>query len=104
MAVMEMIEMTQDQGKGKDEDKPSDLLGDRLIKPPEVALMLGVHKATVVEWLRNGTLPGIRLPGNAGWRVRSTDLTKWLLARTRGLDDDHDDDQDQEGDQGGTEE
>ncbi|HUT87023.1 MAG TPA: helix-turn-helix domain-containing protein [Candidatus Heimdallarchaeota archaeon] len=40
----------------------------------EVAEKLGVHEVTVREWINNGNLPAIRLPGGRAIRIRPEDL------------------------------
>jgi len=40
----------------------------------EVALKCGVHEMTVREWIKNGQLPAIRLPGGKAIRIRPEDL------------------------------
>ncbi len=77
MEVLEKIAMPQDSD-----------LPDLLLKPPQVAKMLGIHPQTVLEWLHAGKLPGIRLPGNAGWRIRKSELEAWLAKRASGQDPD----------------
>lgn len=49
-----------------------------LLTPEEIAEQLHVSKATVLRWLRQGRLVGVRLGRRAGWRVEKEDLTKFL--------------------------
>ncbi len=52
------------------------------MKTSEVAKRLGVHRDTVLTWLNEGKMSGIRYPGRAGWRVLESELDAWLAART----------------------
>lgn len=46
--------------------------GERMYTVKEVAERLRLHPQTVREWLRDGTLVGVRLGGTkAGWRISS---------------------------------
>lgn len=51
-------------------------LGERLLKPEEVAELLAVTPKSIRQWLREGRLRGIR----AGrlWRVRPEDLDEFI--------------------------
>ncbi len=53
---------------------------ERLLKPADVAEIVGVHRDTVMDWLRTGKLPGVKLPGG-NWRVRAQTLEQWLRER-----------------------
>lgn len=55
---------------------------DRLLKLEEVAERLGVHRDTVRHWVYKGLIPAIRLPGNAGRRIRESELEAWLSNRS----------------------
>lgn len=55
--------------------------GDALMTVPEVAEYLRVDPETVRRWLREGQLPGIHLSRAAGWRVRRSDLERFLDGR-----------------------
>lgn len=50
-----------------------------LLTPEEVAERLKVSRETVLRWLRNGELKGVK----AGklWRVREEDLQEFINAR-----------------------
>jgi excisionase family DNA binding protein len=54
---------------------------DRILKPIEVADILGVEVGTVWSWCRSGKLPHIRLSQRA-FRIRSQDLQKFLASVT----------------------
>ena len=45
---------------------------DKLLKPSEVAEILGVKPATVRDWLRMGQIEGYRIHGR--WRIRPSAL------------------------------
>ena len=44
----------------------------------EVADQLGVHEMTVRQWIADGLLPAVRLPGGKAIRVRKEDLDAHL--------------------------
>jgi len=48
-----------------------------LMTPVEVARYLGLRPRTVVEWLREGKLPGIKLQCCRQWRVNPEHLYVW---------------------------
>ena len=55
------------------------LVADELLTVQEVAQRLKVHPQTVLRWLRDGALHGVRLGGRrAGWRVKESDLEAYL--------------------------
>ena len=45
----------------------------------EVADQLGVHEMTVRQWIADGLLPAVRLPGGKAIRVRRDDLDSHLV-------------------------
>jgi len=51
-------------------------LPERLLRPDEVAEMLQVSRRTVVRWLKEGRLKGVRV--GRLWRVREEDLEAFL--------------------------
>jgi excisionase family DNA binding protein len=50
----------------------------------DIVRKLRVHEQTVRRWLRSGALPGRNLGGKAGWRVRSSDLDRFLGSQAGG--------------------
>lgn len=48
----------------------------RLLRPEEVAELLQVSRRTVVRWLKEGRLKGVRV--GRLWRVRPEDLEKFF--------------------------
>ena len=54
---------------------------ERLLRVQDVADFLQVDAESVRRWLRSGKLTGINLD-RAGWRIRRTDLDRFLAART----------------------
>ncbi|MDE2105664.1 MAG: helix-turn-helix domain-containing protein [Patescibacteria group bacterium] len=44
--------------------------------PLEVADLLRVHANSVLNWLREGRIPAVKV--GAQWRIRRADLDKWL--------------------------
>ena len=54
---------------------------DELLTVKEVADRLKVHANTVRRWLDGQELHGIRLSGKAGWRVRESELERFLKER-----------------------
>jgi excisionase family DNA binding protein len=51
---------------------------DAWLTTAQVATRLQVHPQTVLRWLRSGALPGRALGGKAGWRVRATDVARFM--------------------------
>ncbi len=51
-----------------------------LLRVPEIAAILGVHEATVYDYLNRGILPGFRVGRGKGtpWRMRRETLERWL--------------------------
>jgi excisionase family DNA binding protein len=51
---------------------------------PEVAELIGVHRATVRNWITLGHLPAFKAPGMRGHlRVRRADLDAFIDGSTR---------------------
>jgi len=48
----------------------------KLLRPEEVAELLGVSRRTIVRWLKEGRLKGVRV--GRLWRVREEDLDAFL--------------------------
>lgn len=57
-----------------------------LLTPDEAAEILRVKRSTVMNWLRGGTLPGIKLGDGkaAEWRIERGDLESYIQARKTG--------------------
>ena len=58
------------------------MVDERLLTTREVAERLQVHENTVLAWLKRGELVGIRLGTKSGWRIRESELLRFLDART----------------------
>ncbi|MCE7874680.1 DNA-binding protein [bacterium CPR1] len=58
---------------------------DDIMTPVEVARRLKVKKRTVLEWLRQGKLKGLKL--GRLWRIRARDLDQFLQSVEDGLED-----------------
>ena len=54
---------------------------DELLTPREVAARLRINKYTVVKWLQEGKIPGLKLIGR--WRIRESDVQKLIDASYR---------------------
>ena len=54
---------------------------DELLTVKEIAERLKVHQNTVRAWLDRAEIHGIRLSGKAGWRVRESELERFLKER-----------------------
>ncbi len=54
---------------------------DKLLKPSEVADILGVRPATVRDWLRTGRLEGYHIHGR--WRIRPSALHGYVADETQ---------------------
>jgi excisionase family DNA binding protein len=55
-------------------------VSDRLLKAREVAELLGLSPATVLDWFESGRLPGFKLSTRAV-RFRESEILAWLDAR-----------------------
>lgn len=55
--------------------------GDRWLTVTQAAERIQVHPETVREWLRNGKLPGNLLSRRAGWRIRASDVERFLAGK-----------------------
>ena len=51
---------------------------DRYLTVEQVAERLQVHEETVRRWIRGGQLRGNLINRRAGWRVRQSDLERFL--------------------------
>lgn len=47
----------------------------------QLAELLQVHANTIRAWLATKQLRGVRLGGKAGWRVRASELERFLKER-----------------------
>ena len=54
------------------------MVSERWLTVAEIVDMLKVHENTVRRWLRSGKLPGRAFGGRMGYRVRESDLQKFL--------------------------
>lgn len=50
----------------------------------DVVTLLKVHEETVRKWLREGTLRGVLLSRKSGYRIRASDLDRFLAERETG--------------------
>ena len=57
---------------------------ERWLTVAEIAERLRVHENTVRRWLRSGDLPGRGFGGRTGYRVRESDLEKFLAETPEG--------------------
>lgn len=55
---------------------------DDLLNVSDVAARLRVNDETVRDWLRRNELHGYNLGGRAGWRVPTSEVARFLAART----------------------
>ena len=53
---------------------------DSLMTVPEVAATLRLHPDTVRRWLRAGQLPAVNLGGRRGYRIRRSELDRYLAS------------------------
>ena len=52
--------------------------GERWLTVAQAAEQLQVHPETVREWLRSGRLPGNLISRRGGWRIRQSDVIRFL--------------------------
>ncbi len=52
--------------------------GERWLTVAQAAEIAQVHPETLREWLRNGKVPGNLISRRAGYRIRQTDLERFL--------------------------
>ena len=50
---------------------------EKLLTPEEAAELMGVNADTVRNWLRRGTLKGVKLGGRI-WRIKEKDLEAFI--------------------------
>lgn len=51
-------------------------MGERALTVPQVAAEYGVHRKTIYAWIKNGSLPVVKLPGG-DYRFRRCDLDEF---------------------------
>ena len=62
---------------------------ERMLGVRDITERLGVHENTVLRWLQRGELRGYRLGGRrAGWRVKESDLERFIEQRANVPQDD----------------
>ncbi len=57
------------------------MIEERWYTVEEIVDMLKVHEQTVRRWLREGELHGVLLGRKAGWRIRASELARFLAER-----------------------
>lgn len=55
---------------------------ERMMKPKEVSEALNISRGTLLRWVTEGRIPGVRL--GRQWRFRSSDVTRWLAEGIEG--------------------
>lgn len=53
-----------------------------LLRGEEVAIALGCSRALAYRWMKNGTLPVVRVPGGRAVRVPRAALLRWIDEQT----------------------
>lgn len=53
---------------------------DPLLTPTQVAEIFSVKEYTVREWLKAGTMKGVKLP-TGGWRIPTSEMTRFANER-----------------------
>ena len=56
---------------------------DKLLTVEQVADRLQVHSETVRRWLRSGELEGMDLGHRVGYRIRESDLERFIEERAK---------------------
>jgi excisionase family DNA binding protein len=59
------------------------MTGERLLSAREVADLLGLSTATVLDWFESDRIPGFKLGGRAV-RFRQSEISEWLEEQRRG--------------------
>jgi excisionase family DNA binding protein len=54
------------------------LVVDKLLTPEQVAAVLNLSVRTVKGWLREGKLKGVKIGTRGDWRVKESDLEKYI--------------------------
>jgi excisionase family DNA binding protein len=54
--------------------------GDELLTVEQIANRMKVTPETVRRWLRSRKLRGVRLSDKAGWRIRASELERFLAS------------------------
>jgi len=67
-------------GRGRD-DPAAGTLADPLLRPEEVARLLGVRRSSVYEYVRTGRLPHVRVGRHV--RFLREDLEEWVRRQRR---------------------
>lgn len=57
-------------------------VGVRLLRISEVAAALGVHKETVLRWIRRSQIPYVRINSRT-YRIRSDDIERIIASQKR---------------------
>jgi len=61
----------------------------QLLRPAEVASLLGVHRSTLWRWVKRGGFPAPLQLGGVAIGFRQRDVAEWLDARPSGATDRH---------------
>ena len=56
-------------------------MDERWFTVEQIAQQIQVSEQTVRRWLRDGSIRGHSFGGKAGWRVKESDLNKFLETR-----------------------
>lgn len=59
-------------------NKTSSIHPDDTLTSGEVAKLCGVNFRTVIRWAEKGLFPAYRLPGRGDYRIKASDLTRFL--------------------------
>ena len=56
----------------------------QLLRPAEVAALIGIHRVTLYTWVRKGRFPAPFKVGQQASRFRESDVAAWIDARASG--------------------
>jgi excisionase family DNA binding protein len=78
---MDVIRVREDARPDRPGSKSREMLSEPLLRPEDVASLLGVKRSSVYEYARAGGLPCIKVGRHL--RFLRADIEQWVLRRRR---------------------